>query len=210
MRSKRKLSGRSGLCVILDRDILSEKKMLDVASCAGRRGAGMIQLRMKHSPVSEAIKIGIAVKKIADRYKIPLIVNDRAEVAISIDSDGLHIGRGDIDIRLARSLLGGEKFIGASAASLKEARFAKEAGADYLGVGPIFRTPIKSDRRPKGLLLLKEVKKIGIPFFAIGGIDCGNIHKLARAGFKRAAVIRAVCGASDPSGAIKKLQKAIV
>ena len=207
---KRRLSNRSGLCVILDRDILSEKKMLDVASCAGRAGAGMIQLRMKHSPVNEAVKIGRAVKKITDRYKIPLIVNDRLEVALAINADGLHIGRGDIDIRLARSLLGGEKLIGASAGSLKEALSSKEAGADYLGVGPIFRTPIKSERSPRGLPLLKDVKKIGIPFFAIGGIDCENIRKLARAGFKRAAVIRAVCGANDPYAAIKKLQKAVI
>ena len=210
MRSKKRLSDRSGLYVILDREILSEKKMLHVASCAGRAGAGMIQLRVKSASVNEAIKIGKAVKRITDRYKIPLVVNDRLEVALAIGADGLHIGRGDIDIKLAKKLLGDGKLIGASAASLEEIIAAKKAGADYLGIGPIFRTPIKGDCRPKGIVLLKRIKKIGIPFFAIGGIDLWNIRKLVKAGFKKAAVIRAVCCARDPYGAIKNLQKAIV
>ena len=210
MKSKRRLLNRSGLCVILDREILSEKKMLNVASCAARAGTGMIQLRAKGTPVNEVIRIGKAVKIITDRYKIPLIVNDRLEAALAIDADGLHIGRGDIDIKLAKKLMGEGKLVGASAASLKEGRYAKEAGADYLGVGPVFATPIKSDRKAKGLSLLKRVKKIGIPFFAIGGIGFMNIRKLARAGFKKAAVIRAVCSSRDPYGAIKRLQKAIV
>lgn len=210
MKSKKRLSDRSGLCVILDKEILSEKMMLDVASCAGRAGAGMVQLRVKRVPVNEAIRIGKAVKRITDRYKIPLVVNDRLEVALAIDADGLHIGRGDIDIKLVKKFTGGKMLIGVSAASLKEIVAAKKAGADYLGIGPIFRTPIKSDRKPKGIALLKKIGRIGIPFFAIGGIDCRNIRKLAGAGFKKVAVIRAVCRARDPYAAIRKLQKAIV
>ncbi|MBI4974950.1 MAG: thiamine phosphate synthase, partial [Candidatus Omnitrophica bacterium] len=121
----------------------------------------------------------------------------------------LHIGRGDIDISLARTLMGRKKLIGVTVENLKSALEAKLKGADYLGVGPIFKTPIKPGIKPKGTRLLNAVKRVNMPFFAIGGIDCANIKKLTERGFKRIAVIRALCKARVPYIAALKLKEAL-
>jgi len=180
---------------------------LKVARKALRGGADVIQIRDKKSPVAEVVKAAKAIKRIAGPRGVPVIVNDRLEAAVAADADGLHTGQGDLDIRLAREILGRDKIIGVSVTSAYEARKAKAAGADYLGAGPIFKTPIKSGKKPKGLGLLEAVKRMDIPFFAIGGIDFKNARKLAKKGFKSIAVIRAVCQARNPAAAVRKLKE---
>jgi len=208
MISRRGLLKESRLYVILDRDIPGAN-IYDVARQAGKAGADIMQLRGKHSSQSKLFKTALALKKITKRARIPFIVNDDPALAVAVGADGLHIGRGDIDIGLARRLLGRDKLIGVSAKSYKQALAAKKAGADYLGIGPVFHTPIKRWLRPRGFGLLGKVRRLNIPAFAIGGINMNNISKVTAKGFKRIAVIRAVSAAKNPYLACKRLKVAL-
>ena len=173
-------------------------------------GADIIQLRDKKSVTNRLVKTARVLKQMAARHNALLIVNDRVDVAAAIGADGVHIGQGDISVRTARSILGSSAIIGASADNVKDALAAKSDGADYIGVGPIFRTPIKINRKAKGIRVLKSLKRVGIPLFAIGGIDLKNVRMLTADGFKRIAVIRAVTGSRDPISAARDLKKALI
>lgn len=208
MRSKEKLLERSRLCVIIDRGVLTRDRAIKTARAAVKAGADMIQLRCKESDTVEAVRTAIAIRRITLRKSV-FIVNDRPEVAAASGADGLHIGKGDVDINLARRLLGREKIIGVSASGVKAAGIAKRSGASYLGVGPIFKTPIKRCKRPIGVRRVAGIAKLDIPFFVIGGINEGNIKRLASNGIKRVAVIRAVSSASDPFLATRRLKEAL-
>jgi len=174
MRLKEKPLEGSRLCVIIDMGILTRTRALKTARAAVKGGADMIQLRCKGQDIVEALKTAIGIRRITFR-RATFIVNDRLEVAAASLADGLHIGTGDVSIKLAKRLLGSNKIVGVSASELKEARTAKRSGASYLGIGPIFRTPIKNGKRPSGIGPLAGIGRLNIPFFAIGGINEGNI-----------------------------------
>jgi thiamine-phosphate pyrophosphorylase len=141
---------------------------------------------------------------------VPFIINDRVELALAVGADGLHIGQGDIDISLAMRLLPKNKIVGVSVGNLKQAKKAVEEGADYLGAGPVFHTPIKKKVRQRGIAILKAVKRLGVSFFAIGGVDPVNIRRLTKIGVKRIAVIRAINEVKDPCVATRRLKEEII
>ena len=197
------------LCVIIDCGILGKKRAVSVARAAASAGCDMLQLRFKDIDTLEAIKIARSLKTIALNRNIPLIVNDRAEVASSVGAHGLHIGRGDITADLAGRILNKGSIIGISTSNLLEARAAKDRNADYIGAGPVFKTPLKGLTRPIGIGVLKKIRSLGVPLFAIGGISLGNIHTLVSSGFRNIAVIRAVLEAKDPFKATLSIKKAL-
>lgn len=209
MISKKELLKDSLVCVILDREILEESAILRTAEKALRGGADMIQLRDKRSSTIEMIKTALALGRLTRRYGASLIINDRVDVASAVDSDGVHIGRSDLSVKASRELVGPGSIIGASAASVADARRAKADGADYIGVGPVFNTPIKASVKACGIGLLKKIRALRIPVIAIGGINSGNISILTGSGFRRVAVIRAVSVSKDPLAATRKLKEAI-
>lgn len=209
MISKKNLLKGSHLYAIVDRDIVGNK-ILKIAESAASAGADMLQLRDKSSSLKEILRTARAIKIIAKRYGVPFIINDRLDVAVAVDADGLHIGRGDIRIGLAKKFMKKGDIIGVTVRNIKQAIRAKREGASYIGAGPIFKTPIKKGVEPKGFALLDEVKRLNIPCFAIGGIGRENIYKLAGAGFKNIAAIRAICGARDPYTAVRNLKEAII
>ena len=209
MRSKRDLLKRSCLCVILDRAYLPGEKIFKVARGAILGGASLIQIRDKSSSTGELIKVIKKLKAITKKRGIPLIANDRADAAVSGGADGLHIGQGDIGARLARKLIGKDKILGVSVDNFNQALKAKQDGADYIAVGPIFKTPVKKEKKQKGVGCLAGFKKSGIPCFAIGGVDTTNVAKLAAIGITNIAVIRAVSCARDPRCAAKRLKEAL-
>ena len=180
--------------------------MARVARFAVHGGADILQLRAKKLPFKMALRLAKTIQGIARRHNALFIINDRIDIAASIACDGLHIGQGDIDISLARKLLHKETIVGVSVKNISQALLAKGSGADYLGIGPVFKTPIKADTRPRGVGLLKAVKHLGIPSFAIGGINIKNIQQLVRQGVTKVAVIRAVCAAADPYREAKRLK----
>jgi len=210
MISKKRLLRGSALYVIIDRSILNLKDSITVAERSMAAGADMVQLRDKGSSPKEMLKAAGTIRRIAKRHNVPFIINDRLDVAVAVDADGVHIGQGDVDISLAKKLLGKDKLIGVSVSDIGQARKAKRDGASYVGAGPIFKTPIKSHRPAKGVRLLEEITRLRIPLFAIGGITGKNIGRLTEKGFKRVSVIRAVCENRDPFKATKLLKKALV
>lgn len=206
---KKKLSKRSGLCAILDREFLTKREIARAAGLVIRGGADIIQFRDKNSSTKEAIETAMSIKRIAEKHDVVFIINDRPDVALAVDADGLHVGQGDFGVAMVKKLIG-NKILGVSASSVKEARLAKSAGADYLGVGAIFETPVKKNKKPSGFCVLEKTRYFGIPVFAIGGINLKNIKKLVEKGFRHVAVIRAICASRDPFSSAKRLKEALI
>jgi thiamine-phosphate pyrophosphorylase len=174
-------------------------------------GADTIQLREKGGSTRRMIEVAKRMVAVCRQADVPLIVNDRIDVALAADADGVHLGQSDFPIPLARELLGKDKLIGGSAATLEEARICLAEGADYIGFGPVYVTGSKADAGPvSGPEGLKRVvETIPLPIIAIGGITVENVPEVMRAGAYGMAVISAVCCQIDPEGATKALREAL-
>ncbi|MBL7069769.1 MAG: thiamine phosphate synthase [Candidatus Omnitrophica bacterium] len=181
------------LQVILDRGILKDKDMSGAASKIIDGGASLLQLRDKISNDRELLKEAKVLRRLTKDKGCKLIINDRVDIAIASSSDGVHLGQDDIPYSEARRLLGKEGIIGISTHTIEEARAAEKAGADYIGVGPIFATSTKPNHRPIGLEIISKIaQEIRIPVFFIGGIDLTNIEDVIRSGGKAFAVASAI------------------
>ncbi|WP_353894061.1 thiamine phosphate synthase [Proteinivorax hydrogeniformans] len=142
-------------------------------------GVSFVQLRAKNSSTKDMLLVGRALKKLTDKYNIPLVVNDRLDVALLINCNGVHLGQQDAPIKEARELLGREKIIGATTKTIKQAILAQNAGADYVGAGALFTSSTKTNAIAMSMDLLKDIKKsISLPVVAIGGINTKNIDKV--------------------------------
>jgi thiamine-phosphate pyrophosphorylase len=199
------------LYVIVDRAACGRRDILKVANDAVNGGADIIQLRDKNATTLELIKVARQMMIIAHRKHVPLIINDRADVAYAVDADGVHLGQDDLPLKVARAILGRRKTIGISTHNIRQALQAQRDGADYIGVGPVYQTPTKPGYKPAGLKLVGEVAaRIKIPFVAIGGIDPNTVHYALRAGATRVAVVRAVTGARDVKAAARRLKRMLI
>lgn len=174
-------------------------------------GADVIQLREKEMSKREKLEFGLKVKGIAHHHGVPFIVNDDVDLAMILDADGVHLGQDDIPIQYARPLLR-NKIIGVSTHSLRQVKKAVEAGADYIGFGPIFETSTKEDREEVvGLELLAELKDIcPIPYVAIGGIKKENLSGVINAGCSRVAVISDILLADDIEERCKEIKRQLM
>jgi len=194
------------LYVVTDRGILGEKDLMKSIEQAILGGATVVQLREKNISTLAFHNIAVEVKKVTSKYKVPLIINDRIDIALSSQADGLHIGQDDMPLEIARKILGKEKIIGVSVRNLSEAMIAEKKGADYLGVGAVFPTGSKSDATLVGLAELKRIKeKVKIPVVAIGGINETNTREVMEHKADGVAVISAVFGKEDIIEASKAL-----
>ncbi|MCL2300813.1 MAG: thiamine phosphate synthase [Firmicutes bacterium] len=172
-------------------------------------GATMLQLRAKGLPDDELLALAARVKSITDAFDIPLIINDRADIALKIDAAGAHLGLSDGDLRAARDLLGPGKRLGATARTVEQALAAQAAGADYLGCGAVFGTRTKSDAVPMPLELFSEIcHSVKIPVVAIGGIDRTNIAQLKGCGMAGFAVVSGIFGRENVEQAARELRGA--
>lgn len=178
---------------------------------AYRGGADIVQLRSKTLRDGALYRIGVRFRKIADRFRKLFFVNDRPDLAVAVEADGVHLGQDDLPMEGVRRILKGRKmFIGRSTHSLTQALQAVKEGVDYIGVGPIFKTPTKPSHRPVGLQLVWQVnRRVSIPFVSIGGIDRTNIEEVVQAGGGRVAVVRAVFGVRDVTQATRNLREAL-
>ena len=181
------------------------ERVLEIATAAARGGADAVQLRHKSMPRGELVTLA---RRLRDGIPdVLLIVNDHVDVALLSGADGVHLGPDDLSIEAARRVAGDRLLIGASASTVERALRAVEQGADYLGSGPAFATPIKAQKQvigPHGVAAIAQA--VDVPVFAIGGIDESNVGRLALAGVRRAAVIRAVSGSKDPEQAARRLR----
>ena len=152
--------------------------------------------------------MALKVKEITSRYDVPLLINDRIDIALAIDSEGVHIGQDDMPADIARAIIGDEKILGVSASTVDEAVKAQKDGADYIGSGAVFPTSTKDDADSVSKDELKEiVNSIDIPIVAIGGITLENAQELKDTGISGFSVVSAIMGAKDPQEASKKLKE---
>jgi thiamine-phosphate pyrophosphorylase len=181
------------------------------AVCRG--GADIVQLRGKSLHDAELFQLGIGIRKITERHHKLFFVNDRPDIAIAVGADGIHIGQEDLPVAAVRSLIdksGRKMYLGKSTHSLAQAKKAATEPVDYIGVGPIFKTPTKKTYLPVGIELIRKVKReIRKPFVVIGGIDEDNIDQVLQAGACRVAVVRALFSTEDPQNAAKRLREKI-
>ncbi len=173
---------------------------VELARMAIEGGADVIQMRQKNGTTKELISIACEMKQVCSEGNALFIVNDRIDVAMASEADGVHLGQDDFPLSLARKLLGENKIIGGSAGNLDEAMVCFKEGADYVGVGPVFVTHSKMDAGPAGGLdLVRAIaEKIPLPVIGIGGVNEENAAHVVRAGARGIAVISAVCCRPDP------------
>ena len=194
------------LYVCTDRDIMTTDTLEEAVELAIKGGATIIQLREKDCTSREFYELALSIKDITDAYEVPLIINDRLDIALAVHADGVHLGQSDIPVQVARNVMGPNCIVGATANTLEKAKEAWQSGADYLGVGDVFGSATKNDTKP---VELKELKKIcdtvKIPVVAIGGLSKKNIHLLKDTGVAGVAVISAVLGQTDITAAAEEL-----
>ncbi len=182
---------------------------MELAELAIAGGADTIQFRQKDGATREMIRVAQQIQALCKRAGVAFIINDRVDVAIASQADGVHLGQDDFPIPLARKLLGEEAIIGGSAGNLEEARKCLLEGADYIGFGPVYPTTSKEDAGPAaGVGRMKRiVEAIPLPIIAIGGISKENAPPVIQAGAYGLAVISAVCCQPDPAEAAKCLRQ---
>ena len=194
------------LYVITDRRLKPEVESVREAL---EGGATSIQLRIKNAPTREMIEIGRKIRELTKEYDVLYFVDDRLDVALAIDADGVQLGPEDMPISLAREIAP-NLIIGASVYSLEEALKAEKEGADYLGAGSVFPTPTKRDAKVIGLEGLKRiVDSVKIPVVAIGGINHENVREVLNTGVDGIAIISAIIGADDVKIATEEMRKII-
>ncbi|MCP9849714.1 thiamine phosphate synthase [Cyanobium sp. Morenito 9A2] len=173
-------------------------------------GVRLVQYRSKEAPDGERWQEARALRQLCARHGALFIVNDRIDLALALDADGVHLGQGDLPPAVARRLLGPERLIGRSTGELAQLHQAVADGCDYVGVGPVNATPTKPGREPVGLSYVRQAAaESPLPFFAIGGIDALTLAAVLAAGAERVAVVRAITDAADPGQVSRDLLEAL-
>jgi len=182
----------NGLCFITDRRIC-DLTAQETAHIVLRAGIKWIQYREKDKSRREIYHESIRLKNLAEKFNAVFIVNDHPDIALAVNADGVHLGQDDLPLKEARKILGKEKIIGVSTHSIEQAIEAERGGASYIGFGPIFLTETKDAGEPKGIQMLREIKRlITIPVVAIGGINIENIKPTLDSGADAVAVASAI------------------
>jgi thiamine-phosphate pyrophosphorylase len=199
------------LYLVTDRGLSRGRSNIEIVTAAVRGGATIVQLREKDCSTREFIEQGLAIKEFLKNHGVPLIINDRVDVAQAVNADGVHLGQTDMPLALAKKILGDAMVIGISAESLQDAIDAEKGGADYLGVSPIYATPTKTDTAPAlGLEGLREIRDaVRLPLVGIGGLNTENAADVIRNGADGVAVVSAIVAADDPETAAGDLKKII-
>jgi thiamine-phosphate pyrophosphorylase len=199
------------LHLLTDTVLQTRYSHVDLTRLAIAGGADTIQLRQKSGTTREMIEVAREMKRVCAAAGVTFIVNDRVDVALAADADGVHLGQDDFPIPRARTLLGEDRVIGGSAGTLEEALKCQSEGADYIGFGPVYTTTSKHDAGPaSGLsLLTKVMARVSLPVIAIGGITAENAPEVMASGVYGIAVISAVCCQLDPEEATKTLRRAM-
>lgn len=197
------------LYLVTDQALTRGRSLEDVVAAAVAGGVGCVQLREKALATGEFLAQALALKRLLAPVGVPLVINDRIDVALACGADGVHLGQSDLPPEEARRLLPPHVFIGWSVETPQDVRRAASLPVDYLGVSPVFATPTKTDTSPAwGLAGLRQVRAMtALPLVAIGGIHCGNAAEVLRAGADGLAVVSALCAADDPRAAALAMQE---
>ncbi len=199
------------LYVITDEEIAGGLSHAEIARRALEGGADVIQLRDKRCGPVDLLRIGRVIREITRKTGALFIVNDRLDVALACNSDGIHLGQDDLKAGVARQIAPHGFIIGVSVGTVEEAILAEQEGADYLAISPVFPTASKYNAGPgHGLEVLRDIKRnVSIPVIAIGGINTGNVYEVIAAGADGVAVISAVVGSPDITAAARQLRELV-
>ena len=199
------------LYFITDSTCVPEERFLPVVEAACKGGATIIQLREKDKSTREYMRLATATHEITARYGIPLIIDDRVDVALAIGAEGVHVGQSDMPVHLARKLMGDDKIVGVTAKTVPQALEAYDQGADYLGCGAIYPTTTHVNTVITPVETLKDVvKAVPIPVNAIGGLNKDNIFVLKGSGIAGICVVSAIMKSADPETATRELKQAFL
>jgi thiamine-phosphate pyrophosphorylase len=196
-----------GLYFVTDRGLCGGKSLPEVVLQAVRGGASCVQLREKEVSTRFFIEEALTIKGLLTPFQVPLIINDRLDVALAVGADGVHVGQEDIPYETARRLMGPKAIIGLSVETWEDVERAESLDCDYLGVSPGFATPTKRDTKaPWGLIGLAEIRAFSRhPLVGIGGLNAGNAEAVVRAGADGVAVVSAIYASPDPFAASREL-----
>lgn len=198
------------LYLVTDRSLSLNRPLEWIVEEAVEGGVTMVQLREKEASTREFYELAVNLKRILKPYKVPLIINDRLDIALACDADGLHIGQNDMPYRIARKLLGRNKIIGLSVESLQDVIDANQTDVDYIGISPVFGTLTKTDTASAlGLHGVKDLTQISRhPSVGIGGINQANAAQIIEAGADGISVVSAIMSAEKPkeeAGILRKI-----
>ena len=195
------------LYLVTDRQLMNCDSLTEAVEQAILGGCTMIQLREKELPSLEFYNQAVAVKQVTERYHIPLIINDRIDIAMAVQATGVHIGQHDLPAAAVRKVIGENMLLGVSASSIAEAIQAQQDGADYLGVGAMFPTGTKTDAESVSMEELQKIRTaVSLPIVVIGGINKGNAGRFKPMGIDGLAVVSAIIAQSDIKAAAAELK----
>ena len=198
------------LYLVTDSGLMTTATIEESVELGIQGGCTVVQLRESEGSSLEFYQKAVSLRGITARRGVPLIVNNRVDIALAVGADGVHIGQNDLPYKVAREILGEGKLIGVSCNNVAEAKEAEEAGADYIGVGAMFATGTKTNTRPVTIQGLKEIRQeVSIPIVAIGGINKDNIALLWGTGIDGVAVVSAIVAQQDIVGAAKEMKRRV-
>lgn len=195
------------LYLVTDSELMTTATVEEAVEQAIVGGATLVQLREKTASSRAFYDTALRVQAICRQHSVPLIVNDRVDIALSVDAAGVHVGQDDLPAEVVRRIIGPDKILGVSASNLPEALVAVEAGADYLGVGAMQPTGTKTDAKLTSMLELARIRaKVALPIVVIGGINRENAYGFAQAGVAGLAVVSAIVAQKDIAAAARELK----
>lgn len=194
--------------LVTDRDLMSTETLEEAVEEAIKGGCTLIQLREKECSSLDFYNTAVNVKKITDKYNVPLLINDRLDIALAVDAAGVHVGQSDLPCSVVRKIIGEDKIIGVSAGNLKDALKAQEDGADYLGVGAMYSTGTKKDAKPTSMDELKKIREnVSIPIVVIGGINKDRIRDFEGTGIDGLAIVSAIIAQKNICKATEEIKR---
>ncbi|WP_177566772.1 thiamine phosphate synthase [Acidaminococcaceae bacterium] len=184
--------------LVTDAGFLHGRDFAECIEAALQGGVTLLQYRDKDADSHTMFERALLLKKLCAAYKVPLLINDRLDIAQAVQADGVHLGQSDLPVTVARKILGKQAVIGASAHNAAEAKQAIADGADYLGCGAVFGTTTKNDAGYLGLAGLQAIRQaVTVPIVGIGGVNCGNFEQVLQTGAQGAAIISGILAADD-------------
>jgi thiamine-phosphate pyrophosphorylase len=195
---------------VTGRSLWGDMRDEEVISALARGGAKIVQLREKNLSTRDYYDLAVLYRIETRRYGMALIINDRLDIALAVEADGVHLGSDDLPVRAAREVLGPGAIIGGSSHSVEEALMVQDEGATYVNIGPLFPTPTKPGAKPVGLTAVKSAMgALSIPFTVMGGVTLENLEGVLDAGAKKIGVVSAIFGAGDIEAATREFKRRI-
>lgn len=193
--------------LVTDRDLMSTETLEEAVEQALIGGCTLVQLREKDCSSLEFYKTAVNVKAITDKYNVPLLINDRLDIALAVDAAGVHVGQSDLPVSVVRKIIGEDKIIGISAGTLEDALQGQRDGADYLGVGAMYATGTKKDANPTSMVELKKIREnVSLPIVVIGGINKERIKDFEGSGIDGLAIVSAIIAQKDIAEATREIK----